>query len=157
MCEAKRHGLQDQIPPRTPAPSTVQVRETAVVVRRGGQVLLVQRPDDARRWAKMWEFPHVELQEQEGHEAGADRCLWELVGMRAELGSEIVTIRHGVTRYAITMVCLEALHRAGEFQSGFYARGVWLSPAELATYPVSAPQRRLIAELTRPNRQHGLF
>jgi A/G-specific adenine glycosylase len=156
-CEAKRLGLQGQIPARTPPPVTVAVREVAVVVRRGKKVLLSQRPDEANRWAKMWEFPHVELAEGETHEAAAERCLRELVRVEAELGGEIVTIRHGVTRFAITMVCLEARHVAGRFRSDFYRAGIWLAPAELAAYPVSAPQRRLIRELTRPDRQRGLF
>ena len=132
------------------------MREVAVVVRRGKQVLLVQRPASGR-WATMWEFPHVELHDGETHEAAVERCLRELIGIQAKLGDEIVTIRHGVTRYAITMVCLEAEYVEGEFQSSFYTRGVWLTPEELSTHPVSAPQRRLIAGLTRPNRQRGLF
>jgi A/G-specific adenine glycosylase len=156
MCAAKRLGLQEEIPARTPPPETVRVREVAVVVRRGEQVLLVQRPDSGR-WATMWEFPHVELRDGETHEAAAKRCLREMAGVRARLGGEIMTIRHGVTRFAITLVCLEAEHSDGEFHSPFYTRGVWLSPADISTYPVSSPQRRLIAELTRPNRQRGLF
>ena len=39
----------------------------------------------------------------------------------------------------------------------FYAAGRWLVPADLAGYPVSAPQRRLIKALTRPGRQRRLF
>jgi A/G-specific adenine glycosylase len=157
VCEAKRLGLQGQIPARTPPPTTVAVREVAVVVRRGEKVLLAQRPEEATRWANMWEFPHVELSKPETHEAAAQRCLRELVGVEAELGGEVVTIRHGVTRFAITMVCLEATYVAGKFRSNFYRASVWLAPAELAAYPVSAPQRRLIRELTRPDRQRGLF
>ena len=157
MCEAKRLGLQEQIPARTPPPATIRVRETAVVVRRGEQVLLVQRPDTAPRWAKMWEFPHLEMNQDETHEAAAARCLRDLVGLTAELDGELVTIRHGVTRYAITMVCLEAWHVEGEFRSPFYQKGVWLTPAELSAYPVSSPQRRLIVALTKPNRQRDLW
>jgi A/G-specific adenine glycosylase len=156
MCEAKRLGLQEQIPARTPPPGTIRVREVAVVVRCGEQVLLVQRPDSGR-WAKMWEFPHVELKKGETHEAAALRCVQEGTGIQAELGGEIMTIQHGVMRYAITMVCLEARYLAGEFRSTFYAHGAWLPLAELSTYPASSPHRRLIRELTRPNRQPGLF
>ena len=152
----KRLGLQEQIPARTPPPQTVTVRESAVVVRRGERVLLVQRPDSGR-WANMWEFPHLELTEAETHEAAAERCVRDLLGIKAEVGGEIVTIRHGVTRFSITMVCLEARYVEGEFHSAFYQKGVWLPPAELSAYPVSSAQRRLIGELTKPNRQRGLF
>lgn len=157
VCEANRLGLQEQIPARTPKPAVTSVREVAVVVRRGKQVLLVQRPAAAARWAKMWEFPHVELDAKETHEAAAERCLRELVGIQADLGGELITIRHGVTRFAITMVCLEARYAEGELRSAFYQNGVWLAPAELTAYPVSSPQRRLLAELMNTNRQPGLF
>ena len=58
ICEAKRLGLQEQMPAHAPSPATTAVREAAIVVRRGERVLLVQRPDNGR-WAKMWEFPHA--------------------------------------------------------------------------------------------------
>jgi A/G-specific adenine glycosylase len=145
-CEAKRLGLQEQIPARPVPPATVAVREVAVVVYRGGQVLLAQRPETGR-WATMWEFPHVELRPDEAHETAAERCLRELTGVSAELGEEIVTIRHGVTRFAITMVCFAARRTGGRFRSKFYRRGVWVAPAGLSEYPVSAPQRRLIRAL----------
>ena len=156
-CEAKRLGLQEQIPARTPPPATIQVREVAIVLRRADRVLLVQRPATASRWASLWEFPHVEVQDDETHEVAAQRCLHEMVGIEAALGGELLTIRHGVTRYAIAMVCFEARAGVGEFYSPFYAQGIWLTAVELAGYPVSAPQRRLIKELTQSHRQGNLF
>jgi len=69
----------------------------------------------------------------------------------------LLTLRHGVTRFQITLVCFEAKHTAGEFNSPFYREGLWLPPEELANYPVSAPQRRLAQQLTMPDRQRRLF
>ena len=59
-CAARRLGLQDAIPARTPPPEPMEVREAAVVVRRGERVLLLQRPAEGR-WASLWEFPHGPL------------------------------------------------------------------------------------------------
>src|SRR5262249_61945633 len=70
---------------------------------------------------------------------------------------ELLTLRHGITRYRITLACFEAEHVAGAFRSSFYAAGRWLVPADLAAYPVSAPQRRLIHVLTQPGRQRRVF
>ena len=125
-----------------PAPqvAVTKVREIAVVVRRGEQVLLVQRPDDAPRWAKMWEFPHLELQNGETPEALAERCMRDHLGLWAKLGGELIAIRHGVTRFSISMVCLEAELVEGEFRSLYYQNGVWLTLAELTAYPVSSAQ-----------------
>ena len=155
-CAARRLGLQDAIPARPPAPQTVVVTEAAVVVRRGGRVLLVQRPPDGR-WASMWEFPHGPLEPGESADAAAERLLVQLTGLRARVGPELAVIRHGVTRFRITLVCFEAEHESGDFRPGFYRRAAWLAPAELPAHPVSAPQRRLAKLLADPDRPRRLF
>jgi A/G-specific adenine glycosylase len=156
-CMARRDGTQHEIPGRSVPPAVTEVRESAVVVRRGGRVLLCRRPATAARWANMWEVPHGELRDGETPEDGAGRLLAELTGLEADVGAEVITVRHTVTRYRITMVCLEAEHRAGEFRPAYYEEGRWLTPGELADYPVSAPQRRLARELAGSGRQRRLF
>jgi A/G-specific adenine glycosylase len=155
-CVARKRGLQEAIPPKPVRPVTVEVREVALAVRRGPRVLLAQRPPDAQRWANMWEFPHAELAPSETYEAAAERLLGR-IGLAADLGPELLTVRHGVTRFQITMVCLEAAHRGGTFAAEDYARGVWLRPGELAQYPVSAPQRKLLRAVAAAKRQPRLF
>jgi A/G-specific adenine glycosylase len=78
-------------------------------------------------------------------------------GLEVRLGSELLTLRHGVTRFRITMACFEAEYAGGEFRSDFYQRGVWVAPQRLPDYPVSAPQRRLAKALLAPQRQRTLF
>jgi A/G-specific adenine glycosylase len=148
-CVARQQGLQEVIPARTPPPATTYVQEAAVVVRRGERVLLAQRPPTGR-WARMWEFPHGTLEEGETHAAAARRLGPALTGLEMDLGAEILTVRHGITRYHVTLVCFEAEHVAGSFRSPFYVGGEWLSPADLAAYPVSSPQRRLARALIAP-------
>jgi A/G-specific adenine glycosylase len=155
-CVARQQGRQESIPARTPPPEVVPIREAAIVVRRGPQVLFVQRPP-AGRWAGMWEFPHGPLGEGESHEEAASRLLHQLTGLHAKVGSELVTIRHSITRYRITLICFEAEYASGEFQSLLYVEGRWLSLADLAAYPVSSPQRRLARFLLSPSRQRRLF
>src|SRR5207253_4725616 len=106
-CEARRLGRQHEIPPPAPAPAVEAVSEAAVVLRRAGRVLLVQRPAGGR-WADMWEFPHEVLRDGEDHLAAAARILRELLSIHADVGREVTTIRHGITRFRITMVCFDA-------------------------------------------------
>jgi len=129
----------------------------ALAIRRGPRVLLARRPSDAARWATMWEFPHGELEAGETYEAAAERLLGPLTGLTADLGPELLTVRHGVTRFRITLVCLEAEYGGGRFRSEFYDRGLWLRPAELAEYPVSVPQRRLARAVAAAVRQRRLW
>ena len=156
-CVARKHGLQSVIPRKTAAPKTTEVREVAIVVRRGLRVLLVLRPADAGRWQNMWEFPRGELGPGETYDAAARRLLPMLTGLDFELGSEVATIRHGVTRFRITLVALEGEYRGGRFRSPFYTRGVWVRPRELEDYPVSTPQRRLARVVAASSRQRRLF
>jgi A/G-specific adenine glycosylase len=154
-CEAHRLGLEKEIPARPAAPATVAVEEVAVVVWRGPRVLLVQRPPEGR-WGGLWEFPHGHVDDAETHEAAAARVLREDAGLAVRPGAELLTVRHGITRYRITLVCLEARYRSGRFRSRSYQRGRWVVPARLPDYPVSAPQRRLARALLQ-TRQGRLF
>lgn len=155
-CVARRLGLQDEVPVRARAPRVEEVREAAVVARRGEKVLLVQRPTEGR-WANLWEFPHAALAADETYEAAATRLLPELTGVRGEIKGELMTLRHGVTRFRITLVGFEARFRGGTFRPGPYQAGRWLRPDELAAFPVSVPQRRLARLLVLPARQRYLF
>lgn len=153
-CTAYRDRSQEQIPRRAPEPVVEQVAEVAVVIRKGERVLLVQRPAEGR-WAAMWEFPHKTLQSGEDHEQAARRLLSAL-GIDANVAQELATIRHGITRFRITMVCLETAYRSGRFRASLYAAAKWLRPSDLEKYPVSAPQRRLADLLVRQH-QARLF
>ena len=147
VCIAKKLGKQDSIPPKPKAKTITAVREVAVIVRDRSRVLLCQRSPTASRWANMWEVPHGELQ---AGESDADAAVWiakELTGLTVAPGAEVMTIRHAVTRYAITMVCVDAKRIAGRFSSKLYAEGRWLKIEELADYPVSSPQRKLMRNI----------
>jgi A/G-specific adenine glycosylase len=157
VCVAHRDGLQEQIPPPKKAKAVTAVREAGVVVWDGPKLLLCRRPADAARWQNMWEVPHAEAAEGETDEAAAVRVVRELTGLRVAAGAEVTTITHGVTRFAITLTVLAARRTAGKFKPGFYAEAKWVTPAELAGYPASAPQRKLMTLLTHPPKQGKLF
>jgi A/G-specific adenine glycosylase len=105
----------------------------------------------------MWEVPHGETLPDEADDVAAVRLAKELTGVTVRTGAELLTLKHGVTRWSITMVCLEATRVRGQFRSGFYAAGEWVELAKLEAYPVSAPQRLLMDELAKGGRQLRLF
>jgi A/G-specific adenine glycosylase len=154
-CGARQEGIQDQIPTRATALPALLIDEVGIVVRRRQRVLLVQRPDDGR-WGSMWEFPHGTVSDRENHEMAALRLVRQSTGLEVRLGSELLTLRHTVTRHRITLVCYEADYRAGSFASTFYRRGIWLNLSQLSGYPISTPQRRIARALTG-ERQRRFF
>jgi A/G-specific adenine glycosylase len=142
-CAARKRGDPESIPHKGPKPTVVKTRETCVILHRAGRVLLARRPS-AGRWPNMWEFPRVVLKGKESHESAARRLIASL-GLTAEPEKTLMTIRYGVTRFRISMVCLEARARAAGFRSDYYEEGRWVRPAGLGEYPVSSPQRKLVA------------
>ncbi|WP_439626483.1 A/G-specific adenine glycosylase [Gemmata sp.] len=146
-CVANRDALQEQIPPPKKQPVVTEVSEVGVVVRRGGKVLLCRRPADAGRWQNMWEVPHAERLAGEPLAESAVRVARALTGLAVTPGAEVATIRHSVTRFRITLAVVGATAPRGAFAPGAYAEAKWVTPDELADYPVSAPQRKLMTHL----------
>jgi A/G-specific adenine glycosylase len=141
-CGAYHTGRQEELPQRPVPPAPIDVQEVAVVVQRKNGLLLVQRPE-AGRWGAMWEFPHGPRTDGETPTDAAKRLLPQLTGLEAIPGPEIVTVRHGVTRFRITLVCLEATYKKGEFKSEFYQSAVWVGAEQLHLFPLSSPQRQI--------------
>ncbi len=144
-CQAKLRGRQDEIPRRAKSVNVAHIEEVAIIVRKGDRLLLVQRPDEGR-WAKMWEVPHQELAWMEPHATAAQRLLASL-GLTGDIGGEVAAIRHSVTRFRITMTCLQVAHRRGSLRAGSYAASAWVRADELGDYPLATPQRRLARRL----------
>lgn len=155
-CAARKTGAEELIPTRPPPKQIQDQREIAVVVRNRGKVLLTRRPASGR-WANMWEFPRLAIETRESIEAAAQRIIADLLGIEAAIGPELLTIRHSVTRFRITLTALEAKYRAGRPKPSYYVDARWLTVAELRDYPVSRPQRQLAEELSNPIRQRALF
>lgn len=151
-CQARLTNRQGEIPRRTPRPTPTLVREAAVVMRRGDKVFIVQRPATGR-WAHLWEFPRCVVNDGQTPPDALDALLRSL-GFRADVGAELTTIRHGVTRFRITLVCHEATRKSGEFQEGVYPAGVWVPPCRLGEFPVSRPQR-MLADLVQAGMGDG--
>jgi A/G-specific adenine glycosylase len=145
LCEARRRGLEGQIPRPKPRPRFEDRREAAVLVRRrDGRVLLMQCPEGAR-WAGLWDFPRYELAAE--HEPRRRDELVEKVhaetGLAVELGERIKTIRHGVTRFRITLDCYEAQCMSGRLPRHADRPMRWVRPSELDGYPLSSTGRKL--------------
>ena len=144
FCLAKRGRLVDVIPAPRPRPKIEEVREAAVVVCRGGRVLLVRRKAP-ERWAGLWDFPRFTLV------SGADRDVADelvgqvarLTGFRIKPRELVTTIKHSVTRFRITLGCYRAdcLGRGARQPDKRSMR--WVLPEQLADFPLSTSARTL--------------
>ncbi|MGB6041711.1 MAG: A/G-specific adenine glycosylase [Pirellulales bacterium] len=143
LCAALAQGKQDQIPIPPKKADYEAVREAAIVVRRNGRILLRQC-EPGERWSGLWDFPRVRLDNAEGVPPTRELVLKvrQLTDVSVRSLRHVKTIKHGVTRFSITLDCYE-----GEGVSGVAAnrRGglKWLWPKQLDQYPLSSTGRKL--------------
>ena len=144
VCAAYAADLQDSIPRPKAKKDYTELREAAVVVRRNGRVLMREcGPDE--RWAGLWDFPRFPL-ESEGPLFASEEIVAKVrtqTGITCSPGSLMKTIKHGVTRYRITLECYEAKYVAGRAQG---AR--WFANAKLADLPLSTTGRKIARRLS---------
>ena len=149
LCAANAAGLQHKIPAAKPRPVTTELREAAVVVRKNDSILMRHCGDD-ERWAGLWDFPRFEL-ESSGPLFARQEIVSKVAaqtGITCEPGTLLNTLKHGVTRYRITLDCYEAAFVAGRVRLRISAAIRWLPLAQLKALPLSATGR-IIAHLIR--------
>jgi A/G-specific adenine glycosylase len=156
MCRANQQGLQQEIPRPKTKPPAEAVCEAAVLVRRGGRVLLLRWPE-GRRWAGLWDFPRFPLERHSADAPSDDGLGRELVnnvlaltGVRITPGPHITTITHGVTRFRITLECFTADYRSCDKKTATALETRWLRASELQDYPLSSTGRKLANLIQEP-------
>lgn len=143
LCPTRELGLQGVVPAPARKTQYEDLLEAAVIVWRKGKVL-IRRCQSGERWAGLWDFPRFAISNRRGamlrQELGAK--VRELTGVAVEPGKRLATLKHGVTRFRITLACHEA-----EFLSAVKplnkADLQWLTPTELAGVPLSTTGRKI--------------
>jgi len=158
LCAARQQGKEHVLPRLKARAVFEQCREVGLVVWRGTRVLLRQRMA-GERWAGLWDFPRYPVSGDDAaeHRLQALAALHAQTGLAVDVGDRITTIKHGVTRFRITLDCYQATVAAGNGRRPAKERTDvrWLTPAELEQYPLSTTGRkiaRLLAERRRAGR-----
>lgn len=143
LCPTRAQGLQAEIPPPVRKVAFESVRAAAVVVRRGDAVLVVCNPA-GERWAGLWDFPRFELR-GEGtttieHELATNVA--ERTGLKVRLQRSFATLKHGVTRYRITLDAWLATSAGGRLARNAWTPR-WVQLEELSELPLSTTGRKI--------------
>lgn len=138
-CRAHKQGLVETLPNLGPRPVATSRRFAACVLERQGQFLVRQRPAGVVN-AHLWEFPNVEIPAeatlpavQAALESGLKCSLQSL--------SPLLTVKHSITRYRITLDVFRAQLLHPEPVGG---AGVWLKKSELTRRSFTSAHRRVI-------------
>jgi A/G-specific adenine glycosylase len=147
VCAAFAAGLQHEIPPAKPRPVSTDIREAAVIVRKNGSVLVRQCGAD-ERWAGLWDFPRFAM-EVDGPLFARNVLPTKVqfqTGIMCAPSLLLKTLKHGVTRYRITLQCYQADFISGRIRCTKNLPARWLPVTELPALPLSSTGR-LIANL----------
>lgn len=172
LCRARGEGRVDQIPWKAERVQLTPLHEAAVLVTKDERWLILRYADQGR-WAGLWDFPRITFAlPDDPAEVGkknvrrgigrtlspekqteAQRLFFELTGYALVLGAHRTRIRHGVTRYDITLDCFDAVLDQQEQSDamppspGAIASSVaeirWVKEQELAALPLSSTGRKL--------------
>ena len=145
LCAANALNLQREIPLAKARQTLTDLHEAAVVVCKNGRVL-VRQCGVGERWAGLWDFPRFEL-DAEGQLFARDEIVEKVharTGITCALGPVLKTIKHGVTRYRITLDCYEAKYSSGRILQTCDAPIRWVPIGELADLPLSTTGRKIV-------------
>lgn len=154
ICPTNLSGLQNEIPRPKIKTAYEKIREAAVIIKRRGKFLLRQCGDN-ERWAGMWDFPRFAVSSRHG--ATLRKQLTDetrrLTGLDVQTNSAWTTIKHGVTRFRITLECYKAETVSGSIRkNGSKLR--WLEAKELSEYPLSVTGRKISNKLLDERNGH---
>lgn len=143
LCAARRQKIVEQIPP---AKKVVyeEVDEVVLVIRRE-QSLLLRLRLRGERWAGMWDFPRfVESSpnaQTKAQRSAIERKAFETMKVDVRLRERLLQLKHGVTRFRITLHCYEAdlLSETAPLPTGYR----WFSEEDLRAAPLSVSGRKI--------------
>lgn len=145
MCDAKNSGRVSRIPMKSVRRATKQLREAAIIVRRGVRVL-VQKREEGEWWAGLWDFPRVQAAARKIHQAiGESKTLQPLACTQPKA---LGTFTHTVTHHRITLAvvaCTAA--RMGKLSQNL----AWVAVDKLGELAMTSPGRRIAKMIAQPS------
>lgn len=146
-CEARRRGIQEQLPVKRARKLTPHYEVTAAVIRRNGRVLIAQRPHDGMLGG-LWEFPGGKRETGESLEECLRREIREELRLEIEVGEPVAVVNHAYTHFRITLHAFECRVRSGMARAIGVADFKWVRMSELDRYAFASTDRRIIQALS---------
>jgi A/G-specific adenine glycosylase len=139
LCPTRALGKQHEIPRPKRGVRFEARHEACVAVWRRGRVL-VRQCGPRERWSGLWDFPRFDVTQHEERHGQLIAGVRRQCGVAITPGELLTTIKHGVTRFRITLDCHEARWRSGPVNGDGMQ---WVKPAELEELPLSRTARKI--------------
>ena len=135
LCVAFAESRTEELPNLGKRDAATARNFFAFAMEHKGKFLVRQRPAGVVN-AHLWEFPNIEVN---GAKLSAEEIFKTKFGFAPEKISPLVTVKHSITRYRITLqaftISLPALPKK--------AGGVWKSPAQMQQLAFSSAHKKL--------------
>ena len=148
-CAAHALGVAAELPELKKRALPTEVHAVAGLITRQGRTLVVRLPESAPRWAGMWQFPTSEVLSGESSDSALRRAVRDQVGLEVEVAELVTVVRHGVTRFRITLDAYRCRIRAGRGRARGASEHAWKLASELPELAMPSPQRRIAERLRR--------
>ena len=158
LCAARKLGTPEKFPAAAQKTNWTMRHEAAVLVRDKGRVLVVQYAEK-QRWAGMWDLPRLTVSIGETIPSAAKLAdeafavdlqlkFQSLLGVKLKIGEAQHRLKHGVTRYKITLDLFAAKFAKPPAKFPNLAPALqaarWVTPPELHELPLSTTGRALV-------------
>lgn len=159
-CEARRLGIAEHRPVPGRKQDIIPLTIATGVLVHEGRVF-IQRREEGDVWGGLWEFPGGCVEDGETPEGAVVREYAEETGFAVRTAGLIRTIRHGYTRYRVTLHCFFLTPGNGQAPGDptltAATSAKWVAPGELDAYAFPAGHRKLIDSLGSDERFQALL
>jgi len=124
----------------------VRIEVVAAIIRRNGQLLITQRPDNVHL-ARLWEFPGGKVESGESLEVALQREILEELGLKIRVNDEFFTVDHDYSTKSVRLHFFNCSVIEGTAQPLDVADLRWVSPHNLDRYQFPPADAELIAKL----------
>jgi A/G-specific adenine glycosylase len=135
FCRAYQAGRVAAYPKRIRKPPVPTRASAAGVIRKGGEVLIVQIPPEGLLGG-LWEFPGGRVDRGESAEAACIRHIRGKTGLSVEAAEHLGRIRHAYTHFKVVADLFLFRWQAGSVRLDGPADYRWVRPDALAGYPL---------------------
>lgn len=147
LCVAFKEGRVAELPNLGKREKATARTFVAFVVERDGRFLVRRRSEGVVN-AHLWEFPNVEILNQNGTEkngrAGNERasfaCAAKELGIEFHNARRICTVKHSITRYRMTLEAFGVKSQKKPRISG----AIWLPYSRLDSLPFTSAHRKIL-------------
>jgi A/G-specific adenine glycosylase len=164
LCTAYAAGAQTEIPAASKRPELSPLNHALVVLHdRRGRILLRQNPP-GQWWQGLWDFPRVDVTSHstqthfdltrpntDGMRTLVSAAMLEQLGLSCEPTEHLLTLRHGVTRFRITLVCYKAEPLSdSQLPQQSQWKWKWCALNSVSKLPLTSTATKLQQWLSRP-------